>query len=229
MEYLQRQINLIGEEGLQKLKESEVSVFGLGGVGSFAVESLARAGIGKINIVDNDIIDITNINRQLYALHSTIGKKKIDISHQRLLDINPNSIIDKYDLFIDSHDQIREIIKNSDYVLDCIDTVDSKIKIIEVSKELGIEVISSMGTGNKLDPTKLKINDVYKTDNCPLAKKIRKDLRKKNIEDVKVICSDEGSKKIDNSKKEISTISFLPPIAGLLMASECIRDILEIS
>lgn len=222
-----RQINLIGEEGIIKLKNTEITILGLGGVGSYTLETLTRIGVGTINIVDNDIIDITNINRQLYALYSTIGKKKVEIAYERCIDINPKVIINKYDLFIDSKEQIKEIIKNSDYVLDCIDTIDSKIKIVEVTKKLNIPLISSMGTGNKLDPSKLVIMDIFKTTNCPLSKKIRKELRKRDIDKLKVICSNEENKKIDKEKQEIATVSFVPSMAGILITAECIKDILN--
>lgn len=227
MDYLDRQLNLIGKEGIELLKKSEVTIFGLGGVGSFALEILARTGIGKVNIVDNDIIDKTNINRQLYALNSTIGLKKIDIAYARCKDINSNIEIEKYDLFVEKKDNIKNIIRKSDYVLDCIDTISSKIGIIEVSKELNIPIISCMGAGNKLDPVKLKVIDIFKTQNCPISKKIRKELRLKNIKNVKVICSDEEDKKLNKDIKGVSSISFVPSIAGILMASECIKDIIE--
>lgn len=228
MKWIDRQVNLIGEESIEILKNTEITVFGLGGVGSYALETLVRTGIGRVNIIDNDIIDETNINRQIYALRSTIGKKKTDIAYERCLDINPDLIINKYDLFIESKEDIKKIIKNSKYILDCIDTIESKLNIIEVAKELNIPIISSMSTGNKLDPKKLKVIDIFKTENCPIAKKIRKELRDKEITNLKVVCSDEDNRKIDKMIKEISTVSFVPSVAGILMTSECIKDILKI-
>lgn len=228
MERFDRQINLIGKKGLNKLKNSEISIFGLGGVGSYVLETLVRTGVGKINIIDNDLIDETNINRQIYALQSNIGKKKVDIADERCKDINPKIIINKYDVFIETKDEIENIIKNSDYVLDCIDTISSKLNIIEVCKDLDIPLISSMGTGNRLEPLDFKVMDIFETKNCVVSKIIRKELRKRNINSLKVICSDEDDKRIDKSIKEISSISFVPSIAGILITSECIKDILNI-
>ncbi len=225
MNWLDRQINLIGKDGINILSKSEITVFGLGGVGSYALETLVRTGIGKINIVDNDIIDKTNINRQLYALHSTIGKKKIDIAFSRCKDINPKVEIVKYDIFVENEEDIISIIRNSDYILDCIDTIDAKISIINVAKNLNIPVISSMGVGNKIKPLELKVMDVFKTTDCPMSKKIRKELRKKNIKSLKVVCSKEGDARLDKDIKDVSSISFVPSIAGILMASECIKDL----
>ncbi len=226
MNWLNREENLIGKEGIKLLEKSEVTIFGLGGVGSYALEILSRTGVGKINIIDNDIVDETNINRQLYALKSTIGKKKVDIAEERCIDINPKIKIKKYDLFIEKEEDIQNIVKTSDYILDCIDTISSKIKIVMIAKKLNIPIISSMAAGNKIDPSKLKITDIYNTQNCPLSKKIRKELRNQNIQKLKVVYSDEGDKRIDKNIKEISSISFVPSVAGILMASECIDDIL---
>lgn len=228
MEWLDRQINLIGEDGIEKLIDSEISVFGLGGVGSYALETLVRTGAGKVNIVDNDVIDKTNINRQLYALNSTIGRKKIDIAKERCLDINPKLEIKAFDLFIENKKDIMEIVKESDYILDCIDTIDSKLKIIEVAKELNIPIISSMSTGNKLDPKALQILDIFNTNTCPIAKKTRKALRDLNIDSLKVLCSPEDNMKIDKDINEIATVSFVPSVAGIFMTAECIKDLLNI-
>ena len=228
MNWLDRQINLIGKDGINILSKSEITVFGLGGVGSYALETLVRTGIGKINIVDNDIIDKTNINRQLYALHSTIGKKKIDIAFSRCKDINPKVEIVKYDIFVENEEDIENIIKQSDYVLDCIDTIDAKISIINVANNLNIPIISSMGMGNKINPLELKVMDIFKTTNCPISKKVRRELRKENIKSLKVICSNEGDRRLDKDIKNVSSISFIPSIAGILMASECIKDLISL-
>lgn len=228
MEWLDRQINLIGEDGIKKLNNSEISVFGLGGVGSYTLETLVRAGIGRVNIVDNDVIDKTNINRQLYALNSTIGKRKIDIAKERCLDINPELEIKAFDLFIENKEDIIKIVENSDYILDCIDTIDSKLKIIEVAKELDIPIISSMSTGNKLEPKALKVTDIFNTKTCPIAKKTRKALRDLNIDSLKVLCSSEDNMKIDKNINKIATVSFIPSVAGILMTAECIKDLLNI-
>lgn len=228
MEWLNREINLIGKDGISILNNTEITVFGLGGVGSYVLETLVRAGVGNINIVDNDVIDKTNINRQIYALSSTIGKKKVDIAMIRCLDINPNVKIKSFDIFIKSKEEIENIVKNSDYVLDCIDTISSKLNIIEVCNNLNIPIISSMGTGNKLDPFKFKIMDIFDTKNCSVSKIIRKELRKRNINSLKVISSSEDDKRIDKNIKEISSISFVPSVVGILITSECIKDILKL-
>lgn len=227
MNWLEREINLIGKDGIEILNNSEVTVFGLGGVGSYALETLVRAGIGKINIVDNDVIDNTNINRQLYALSSTIGKKKVDIAYDRCKDINPEIEINKYDLFIEKEDEIESIIKDSDYVLDCIDTVSAKISIVKIANKLNISMIASMSAGNKLEPSILKVMDIFDTQNCPLSKKIRKELKAINIKRLNVVCSDEGDVRLDKAQKHISSISFVPSVAGILMTSKCIKDILN--
>lgn len=187
---------------------------------------LARAGIGKLIIVDSDCIEESNINRQIYALHSTIGMKKVDVAEKRLKDINPDIEVVKYDIFAKG-DNIQSIISEAEYIIDCIDSIDSKVDIIKCAKESGKWIISSMSTGNKLEPQKFQIADISKTRNCPIAKIVRKKLKDLNITDVKVIYSEEENKKIDKEKKEIATISFVPSVAGILLAKECIMEILK--
>lgn len=158
---------------------------------------------------------------------STIGKKKVDIAMTRCLDINPKVEINKYDIFVENKEEIRDIVCNSDYVLDCIDTINSKLNIIEVCNDLNIPLISSMGTGNKLEPLNFKVIDIFETKNCVISKILRKELRNRNINSLKVIASDEDDKRIDKDIKEISSISFVPSVVGILMTSECIKDILK--
>lgn len=219
-----RSIPLIKESGIAKLKDSHACVFGVGGVGGFVVEALARAGVGQITIVDFDTVNESNINRQIIALHSTIGMKKIDVLEKRIKDINPDCTVNKYDLFI-NNENINEFDFNSySYVIDCVDNVLAKLAIITKAKESDIPVISSMGTGNKLDPKKFQITDISKTTVCPLAKVIRLELRKREIKGVKVLFSTEEPIK---SPDFISSISFVPSSAGLLIAREVILDLIK--
>ena len=219
-----RSIPLIKESGIAKLKDSHACVFGVGGVGGFVVEALARAGVGQITIVDFDTVNESNINRQIIALHSTVGMKKIDVLEKRIKDINPDCTVNKYDLFI-NNENINEFDFNSySYVIDCVDNVLAKLAIITKAKESDIPVISSMGTGNKLDPKKFQITDISKTTVCPLAKVIRLELRKREIKGVKVLFSTEEPIK---SPDFISSISFVPSSAGLLIAREVILDLIK--
>ncbi len=216
---------LIGEEGINKLKSSHICIFGVGGVGGFVVEALVRSGVGEITIVDFDTVNESNINRQIIALHSTIGLKKIDVLEKRIKDINPNCIVNKYDLFINNENIDTFNFKSYDYVIDCVDNVTAKLSIITRAKENNINIISSMGTGNKLDPKKFIITDISKTIVCPLAKVIRLELRKREIKGVKVLYSTEEPVK---SPDFISSISFVPSSAGLLIAREVILDIVKL-
>ena len=167
---------LIGKEGTEKLQKAKVAIFGIGGVGSFVVEGLARAGVGNFILVDNDDICLTNLNRQIIATHKTLGMSKVEVAKQRILDINPNAKIEiRKEFFTKESEEFID--KTVDYIIDCIDTVSSKIELILRAKKLDIPIISSMGTGNKLDPTKFEITDIYKTSVCPLAKVMRKELK----------------------------------------------------
>lgn len=217
-------IPLIKEEGINKLKNSKVIVFGCGGVGGFTIEALARAMVGTITIVDFDVVTISNKNRQIIALDSTIGKYKAIEMSKRVKDINPNVevnyIIDK----VTSDNIDSYLIYNFDYVIDCIDDVKAKLEIIKEAKKYNKRIISSMGTGNKLNPLSFEIKDISKTEVCPLAKKIRLALRKDGIKDVKVLFSKEEPVE---SKDFISSISFVPSVAGLLIAREVILDLIK--
>ena len=223
---------IVGDEGINKLKNSNVIVFGVGGVGSFATEALVRVGVGNITIVDFDDVDVTNINRQLPALHSTIGKLKVEVMKERLLDINPElnirTVAKKYNK--ETTDEI--LIENYDYVIDAIDMVTSKILLVEECNKKGLTLISSMGMGNKLDPTKIVVTDIHKTHTCPLAKVMRKELKDRRIKKLKVVYSEEQpkelKKKIMNGRKVTpGSTSFVPSVGGLTIASVVVNDLIN--
>ncbi|WP_195937748.1 tRNA threonylcarbamoyladenosine dehydratase [Romboutsia sp. 1001713B170131_170501_G6] len=223
---------IIGQEGIEKLKNSNVIVFGVGGVGSFAAEAIARAGVGNLTIVDFDDVDVTNINRQLPALHSTVGRDKVDVMKERILDINPDINIKAIKSLYNEETSEELLNEKYDYVVDAIDMVSSKIHLIETCKKKGLEIISSMGMGNKLDPTKIVVTDVHKTTMCPLAKVMRKELRDRKIKKLKVVFSTEKPRelkeKIMNGKKVTpGSISFVPSVGGLVIASVVINDLIN--
>ena len=219
---------LIGKDGIEKLSKAKVAVFGLGGVGSYVVEALARAGVGHLVIVDYDKFDETNINRQIGALHSTIGKYKIDVMQDRLLDINPNIKIKKY-LPTDIEDGEQNLITSDfTYVVDAIDTMISKLKVIEKCYNENVKIITATGAGNRLDPTKFEVADIYKTSVCPVCKILRKELRLRKINKLKVIYSKETPIKHEESANRVlGSISFVPSVAGLIIAGEVIKDIIS--
>lgn len=221
---------LIGQEALQKLKNSKVAIFGIGGVGSYVVEALARVGIGSFVLVDKDTVSISNLNRQLIATLDTIGKNKVDIAKERILSINPNAKVKTFaDFFMPGNTNILD--NSITYIVDAIDTVTAKIELVIQAKKLDIPIISSMGTGNKLDPTKFEISDIYDTSVCPLAKVMRKELKSRNISHLKVLYSKEKpikTKIIDENGKLIpGTISFVPSVAGLIIAKEVVFDLIQ--
>ena len=223
--WLDRTEKLISQENVAKLKNSTIALFGLGGVGSYVLEALARSGIQNLIIIDKDVIDITNINRQLLATHSTIGKSKVDVAKERILDINPNCNVTAIKEFV-SKENIENMLAGIkiDYIVDAIDTVSSKLGIIEYAYNNHIKIISCMGTGNKLDASKFEITDINKTSVCPLAKVIRKELRNLNIPKLKVLYSNEEP--INQKSSTPASISFVPSVAGLLIAGEVIRDLI---
>ena len=223
--WLDRTEKLISQENVAKLKNSTIALFGLGGVGSYVLEALARSGIQNLIIIDKDVIDITNINRQLLATHSTIGKSKVDVAKERILDINPNCNVTAIKEFV-SKENIENMLVGIkiDYIVDAIDTVSSKLGIIEYAYNNYIKIISCMGTGNKLDASKFEITDINKTSVCPLAKVIRKELRNLNIPKLKVLYSNEEPTNQKSSTP--ASISFVPSVAGLLIAGEVIRDLI---
>ena len=239
---------LIGKKGIEKLQSAKVAIFGIGGVGSFVVEGLARAGVGNFILVDDDKVCLTNLNRQLIATHKTVGKFKVDVAKERILDINPNANVEIYKEFFmpDS----KEILDNSvNYIVDAVDTVTAKIELVIRANKLNIPIISCMGTGNKLDPTLFKVTDIYKTNICPLAKVMRKELRARGIKKLKVVYSEEepikpdetlesscktgcicppGTKRKCTAKNQVpGSVSFVPSVAGLIIAGEVIKDIIN--
>lgn len=218
---------LIGKEGIEKLKKAKVAVFGIGGVGSFVVEGLVRAGIGNFVLVDKDIVDITNLNRQIIATRKTVGKPKVEVAKERILEINPDTNVEIHQKFFMPDSE--EILDNTiDYVVDAVDTVTAKIELVIRANKLNIPIISSMGTGNKLDPTKFGVTDIYKTSVCPLAKVMRKELKNRGIKKLKVVYSKEEPIKtnIIQQKPIPASISFVPSVAGLIIAGEVIKDII---
>jgi len=216
---------LIGERGISILQKSKVAVFGVGGVGSFVVEALARAGIGEITLVDYDTIAESNINRQIHANHETVGKYKVDEMEKRIKQINPDCKVNIYKVFYNPDNEDKIIDSTFDYVIDAVDNVTAKLAIIQQAKKCNVRVISAMGTGNKLDPTKFEIVDISKTSVCPLAKVMRKELKKREIEDVKVVYSKEEPKQ--NDADTIGSISFVPSVAGLVIAGEVVKELIK--
>lgn len=237
---------LIGKDALDKLRGSKVVVFGIGGVGSYTVEALARSGVGKLVLVDDDTICLTNINRQIHATIKTISKSKVETMKERVLQINPRCEVITFETFV-KEDNIAEIIgEDADYVVDAIDTVSSKIALVVWCKQHDIKIMSCMGTGNKLDPTKFRVADIYKTKVCPLSKVMRYELRKRNVDSLKVVYSEElpmkpkldevitckegcvctgGTKKCTIRRQIPGSNSFVPPVAGMIIAGEVIKDI----
>ena len=236
-DFYSRTALILGNAACETLKKSRVAVFGIGGVGGFVVEALARAGVGAIDIIDNDTVSESNINRQIIALKSTVGRPKVDVMAERIADINPDCVITKHKMFFLPETSKEIDFSVFDYVVDAIDTVTGKLEIIRLAKDLGVPVISSMGTGNKLDPSAFKITDIKDTKVCPLAKVMRTELKKRGIEGVKVLWSDEtptepdsavleGLNEVSVGQKRIpGSISFVPSVAGLLIAGEVIRDL----
>lgn len=227
---------LIGKQGLEKLHNAKIAIFGIGGVGSFVVEGLVRAGVQNFVLVDNDKISLTNLNRQLIATQKTIGKDKVEVAKERILDINPKAKVEVFKEFFLPNSNTNIITKDLTYIVDCIDTVTAKIEIVMQCKNLNIPIISAMGTGNKLNPLKLEVTDIYKTNVCPLAKVMRKELRKRNINELKVVYSTEEPIKPNSqnyeeknvTKRQVpGSISFVPSVAGLIIAGEVVKEIIE--
>ncbi|MGN0318347.1 MAG: ThiF family adenylyltransferase [Lachnospira sp.] len=226
---------LFGSDNMDKLKAGRVIVFGVGGVGGYVCEALARAGIGAIDIVDNDTVSITNINRQIIALHSTVGRLKVDVMAERIADINPECKVKKYTQFYLPENKDEFDFTQYDYVVDAIDTVAGKIAMVLQANEAGVPIISSMGTGNKIHPEMLEISDIYKTSVCPLAKVMRHELKKRNVRHLTVLYSKEipltpveESDEVTNKRSVPSSTSFVPPTGGLLIAAHIVRELLGI-
>ena len=225
MEQFSRTERLIGKENLEKIKNKNIIIFGLGGVGSYVAEALARCGVGKMTVVDKDTVDITNINRQIIATDKTVGMNKTDAMEERVLSINPNVKIDKYNLFYlpETADEIN--LSDYDFVVDCIDNVTAKLELICRAKKAGVPVISSMGTGNKLHPEMLEISDIGKTSVCPLARVMRRELKNRGIGKLPVVYSKEEPVKTDSSVP--GSTSFVPPVAGYLITSYVINQLIS--
>jgi len=214
---------LIGEAGINILQNAKIAIFGIGGVGGYAVEALARAGIGSLDLIDKDIVDETNLNRQIIALHSTIGMDKVEVMAERVKQINPDIIVTPHKMFYLPENAATFDLTKYDYIIDAIDNVTAKLELAVRAKEAGIPLIASMGTGNKMDASGFKIGDITETSGCPLAKVIRKELKTRGIEHLKVVYSCA----IPSKNRPPGSISFVPPVAGLLMAGEVVRDILK--
>ncbi|MBP3886445.1 MAG: tRNA threonylcarbamoyladenosine dehydratase [Cellulosilyticum sp.] len=234
---------VFGSEAIEKLQRSYVAVFGVGGVGGFVVEALARSGVGKFDLIDNDTVCLSNINRQIIATHSTVDRYKVDVMKERILDINPNAEVNIYKCFYLPETAGEFDFTKYDYIVDAIDTITAKIDIIVRAQEAGVPIMSSMGAGNKIDPTKFVVTDIYKTSVCPLAKVMRKELKARGVKKLKVVYSTEVARKpIELGKSEVRTqvdeehvmpkkrqtpgsTAFVPSVAGLIIAGEVIKDI----
>ena len=220
-----RSIAVLGDDAITKLKNCHVAVFGVGGVGSYTVEALARAGVGAIDLIDNDTFNVTNINRQLYATHKTIGQYKVDVARERILDINPECKVTAHKMFYLPENADGLDLSQYDYIVDAIDTVAAKVELIVRADKVGAKIISSMGTGNKLHPELFEITDIYKTSVCPLAKVMRTRLKKEGIKKLKVVYSKEEP--ITNPDNIIGSVPFVPSVAGLIIAGEVIKEIVN--
>lgn len=226
---------IFGEEAMKKLANSCVAVFGLGGVGGYAAEALARSGVGELHLIDNDTVSLTNINRQIYALQSTVGRYKADVAAERIRDINPDCKVTAHKLFYMPETAYSLDFNSFDYIVDAIDTVTGKICIVENAEKAGVPVISCMGAGNKTDPTAFEVTDVYRTSVCPLAKVMRRELKKRGIDSLKVvyskeepippaICADETTV---GRRSVPASVAFVPSVAGLIAAGEAIKDLIN--
>ncbi len=234
-EFYSRTAMLLGEEAIKKLSEARVAVFGIGGVGGYVVEALVRAGVGAIDLIDNDEVCRSNLNRQIIATSSTLGMFKVDAMEARIKDINPQCEVKKYQCFYLPETAAQFDFTRYAYVVDAIDTVTGKIHLVMQAKEAGVPIISSMGTGNKLNPTELEVADIYKTSVCPLAKVMRRELKKRGVEKLKVVYSKEEpltpfavekSREDDKRRATPGSVSFVPSVAGLIIASEVIKDLI---
>lgn len=225
---------LIGREGMERLRNASVLVFGVGGVGSHCIEALARSGVGHLTIVDNDVVSVTNINRQSIALHSTVGRYKTEAMKEKIRDIDPEIKVNTYETFILSDNVAQVMTGDEDYIIDAVDTVTAKLSIVQTALEKGIPVISSMGTGNKLHPEMFEIDDISRTSVCPLCRVMRRELKARGIFHLKVLYSREkpvdisgrSSGEVTGARRAVpGSISFVPPAAGLLIAGEVIREL----
>ena len=228
---------LLGAEAMEKLKNSRVAVFGVGGVGGYAVEALARSGIGALDLIDDDIVSESNINRQIIALRSTVGQPKVEVAAARVMDINPDCVVRTYRTFYTPETAEEFDFSQYDYVIDAIDTVTGKIGLVMQAKDAGVPIISSMGAGNKLDPTAFKVADIYKTSVCPLARVMRRELKKRGVERLKVVYSEEEALTPSEDKtpeqgahqkrQTPGSTAFVPSVAGLIIAGEVVKDLIK--
>ena len=225
---------LFGQDAINKLSQSRVAVFGIGGVGGYTVEALARSGIGELDLIDNDSVSLTNINRQIIATHNTIGEFKVDVMKKRILEINPNIQVKTYKTFFTSQNSNEFTFNKYDYIVDAIDTVSSKIELVIKANEVNVPIISSMGAGNKVDPTAFEVCDIYKTSVCPLAKVMRYELKKRGIKKLKVVYSKEKpltpliSEETVIGRRQIpGSTAFVPSVVGLIIAGEVIKDLID--
>ena len=226
---------LLGEGAVQKLNNCRVAVFGLGGVGGYCLEALARSGVGAFDIVDNDVVNITNLNRQILALRSTVGLPDTEVAGQRVRDINPAAVVNAFDMFYTDESAHLFDFPQYDYIIDAVDTVAAKVSLALRAQEAGVKIISCMGAGNKLDPTAFEVADIYKTSVCPLARAMRTQLKKAGVKSLKVVYSKELPVEVDNCAAEKrasgrpapASCAFVPSVAGLIMAGEVIRDLIK--
>lgn len=221
---------LLGNEGMKRLRGAKVAVFGIGGVGGHTAEALARSGVGALSLIDKDTVDVTNLNRQIIALHSTIGRDKVDVMRERILDINPDCQVQAYKCFYLPETKDTFDFSQYDYIVDAVDTVTAKIQLVMEAQRCGTPIISSMGAGNKLDPAAFQVADLYETSVCPLAKVMRRELRKRGVKQLKVVYSKEEAIHPSFAEGEQTvpgSNAFVPSVAGLILASEVIRDLAQ--
>lgn len=232
MDRFSRTKMLFGEKEISSLENKRVLVFGVGGVGGYVCEALARSGVGTVDIVDNDTVSVSNINRQIIALSSTVGRYKVDVMRERMKDINPNISVSAYNLFYTPDMSCKFDFSGYDYIVDAIDTVSGKIGLVMQANNAGVPIISSMGAGNKKDPTLFKVEDIYKTSVCPLARVMRTELKKRGIKKLKVVYSEEKPQRAiapENTEGKIppASCAFVPSVVGLIVASEIIKDLIK--
>lgn len=221
---------IFGKENVETLKNARVAVFGVGGVGGYVVEALARTGVGTLDLIDNDVVSLSNINRQIIATHETVGRVKVEVAKERVLSINPSAVVNIYQTFYMPDTAEQFDFSEFDYVVDAIDTVTGKLALIEQAREAGVPIISSMGTGNKLDPTAFEVTDIYKTSVCPLAKVMRRELKKRGIRKLKVVYSKEQPilPNVAGEERRIpGSIAFVPSVAGMIIGGEVIKDLIQ--
>ena len=231
-EELTRTAYVLGEDAIEKLSGARVAVFGVGGVGGYVCESLARSGVGNIDIFDKDAVSLSNINRQIIALHSTVGRPKVEVMRERIMDINPDCSVNTHEVFYLPENADEYDLSKYDYIVDAVDTVSAKLEIILRAKALGIKIISAMGAGNKADPTAFKIADIQKTEGCPLARVMRRELKKRGIVKLKVVYSPEEPIKSpyfdsESGKNLPGSLSFVPSVMGLIISGEVIKDLIK--